>query len=137
MAKITFLTGTLAFIGLLFVLAIGNSPVIPQAEANQAEELERITVVAPRFTREREREPGGRMFEVTTVERSANVDFSDLDLSRTVDMYELEDRVKQAATRVCEELAEQYPDGEPATSVCIERAIADTMAQARLIASGM
>lgn len=122
----TLLTATLPA-ALLAALAAGPAPAIAQDQPN-AEELEAIMVVAPRITRQQQQ--GGRR-QVSAAEQTAQVDFSDLDLSRTVDMFTLEDRVKQAADRVCEELTELYPEGEPSTEVCVRRATDDAMAQVR------
>lgn len=60
-------------------------------------------------------------------EKSASVNFGDLDLTRTADLYTLEERVAVAAARVCEELAAEFPDGTPSTPVCTRRATDDAM----------
>ncbi len=125
MATPLWVTGALTS-ALIVGLSASATPVVaqPMTEA----ELERITVVAPRITHQRER--SGRV-EVTTAEKSAFVNFGDLDLTRTADLYRLEDRVIQAAERVCSELADLYPDGEPSINVCINRAIDDAMVLVR------
>ncbi|WP_310061165.1 UrcA family protein [Lysobacter niastensis] len=69
--------------------------------------------------------------EITVAEKKAQVSYSDLDLTRTADLYALEDRVGKAAAQVCDELAQEFPDGEPAVSVCTRRATDDAMAQLR------
>ena len=114
---------------LLMLTPFGSNPAVA-GEEEEAAELDRITVVAPRITRERTRERGGRV-EVITAEKTYYVDFDDLDLQRTVDLYRLEDRIAAAARQVCEELENQFPEGQPALSVCIQRAKDDAMAQAR------
>lgn len=98
-------------------------------------DLETITVVAPRITYQIKRE-GGSVIpkEVTIAEKSAIVTVSDLDLTRTADLYTLEERVAEAAARVCGELAQQFPDGTPNTPVCIRRATDDAMAQVQQVA---
>ncbi len=134
MTKFSLVTGIVLAAVLLTMLSPGKSPVIELAHADEEDREDRITVVAPRVTRERAR-PGSRT-RVETIERSAMVDFDDLDLQRTTDMFTLEARIQDAATRICEELAESYPQGQPSTAVCIQRAVDDAMADARLLARG-
>lgn len=93
-----------------------------------ATELGSITVIAPRITYKFQRDgAAATMVEVT--ERSAVVDFTDLDLTRTADLYQLETRIGEAAARVCRELETQYPNGSPSADVCTRRATDDAMAQ--------
>lgn len=89
-----------------------------------------VTVVAPRITYERDFRPGsGTPRQVRVAQQSAVVDVSDLDLTRIADMETLKTRVGAAAQRVCDELDELYPAGQPDTAVCIRRAREDAMAQ--------
>jgi UrcA family protein len=136
MTKFSLLTGLVLSIILLAMLSPGKSPVIESAYANEEGNDDRITVVAPRITRERARRGSGSLLQVESVEQTAVVDFTDLDLGRTADMFVLEDRIREAAAQICEELAQRYPQGQPATSVCVQRAVDDAMADARLIARG-
>ena len=99
----------------------------PSAIAQGARVMEEIVVVAPRITREREERVG--VARVLTVNRDEAVSLADLDLSRTADVRKLEQRIAEAAGRICEELANEYPFGEPSTPVCIRRAVDDAMAQ--------
>lgn len=91
-------------------------------EAMDEEVVDRIRVVAPRVIRTQTRV--GR-FNVETAERSEFVDFPDLDLTRTAHLFELQDRVKEAATEICNHLADMYPRGTPTTETCIRRAVDD------------
>lgn len=93
-----------------------------------ATELGSITVIAPRVTYKFQRD-GAAATMVELTERSAVVDFTDLDLTRTADLYQLETRVRDAAARVCRELETQYPAGSPTADVCTRRATDDAMAQ--------
>lgn len=97
------------------------------AMAESGRVIEEILVVAPRITREREERVG--VTRVLTVDRDEAVNLEDLDLSRTADVRKLEQRIAEAARRICEELADEYPFGQPNTPVCIRRAIDDAMAQ--------
>ncbi|QOC23434.1 UrcA family protein [Wenzhouxiangella sp. AB-CW3] len=132
MTRFILLTGTIMSMILMSLLASDQSSLIESAHADEEASVDRITVFAPRITRERSRR--GSMAHVEKMERTAVVDFSDLDLSRTADLFELEDRIHEAASTICEELAESYPQGQPATPVCIRRAVDDAMADARLLA---
>ena len=117
-------TGILCMV-LLMALAAA-SPAIAQTPS----ELETITVVAPRITYQVKRESGSVIpKEVTVAQQSAVVTFADLDLTRTADLYTLQERVDAAAAKVCAELAQQFPEGEPSTSTCARRATDDAMAQ--------
>jgi len=99
----------------------------PAAAGDRGQIIEEIIVVAPRITREREDRAG--QMRILMVERDERVDITDLDLSRTADMIELEKRVKTAARFICGELSREYPHGQPSTAVCIRRAIDDAMIQ--------
>lgn len=119
------------------MLAIGASaPAIAQTSATaEPTELEAITVVAPRITYKYQRERGSAVPQMVTIaEKSAQVSFADLDLTRSSDVYRLEERVNVAAGKVCEELAQQFPEGEPSTPVCTRRAVDDAMPLVRLAA---
>ena len=122
----------------LTILAATAAPAFAQQRATMPEErvtateLEKITVVAPRITYKVRRERGSAVpQEITVAEKSAVVEFADLDLTRSADLFTLEDRVNDAATKVCNELAEQFPEGEPSSMVCARRASDDAMARVR------
>lgn len=119
------------------MLAIGwSAPAVAQTTATaEPTELEAITVVAPRITYKYQRERGSAVPQMVTIaEKSAQVSFADLDLTRSSDVYKLEERVNVAAGKVCEELAQQFPEGEPSTPVCTRRAVDDAMPLVRLAA---
>ena len=132
MASTTFKTGA-APVALLLALSAAAIPVIAQTKAASTE-LDTVTVVAPRITYHVKREGGSAVpKEITVAEKKAQVSYSDLDLTRTVDLYALEDRIAKAAAQVCNELAQEFPDGEPSTAVCTRRATDDAMAQLRRV----
>ncbi len=85
-----------------------------------------MRVIAPRIVRER---VGAE--EVLSAEKQAVVSFSDIDITRTDGLFELEGRITDAATRLCDELAELIPRGHPRSSLCIRRAVDDAVAEAR------
>lgn len=121
---------------LALLVAVVAAPAAAQTgpqTTREPTELEAITVVAPRITYQGVRRERGSAIpkEVTIAEKSAQVSYADLDLSRSADLFTLEQRVEQAAARVCEELAQQFPEGEPSTAVCTKRAIDDAMPMVR------
>ena len=140
MASRSHATGTLS-VALLIALATGSPAIAqtpttptPATPATPATEMETITVVAPRITYQVRRERGSAIpKEVTVVEETALVNIGDLDLTRTSDLYTLEERITEAAARVCEGVAAQVPQGQPSTAVCTRRSIDDAMAQAQLL----
>ena len=118
----------------LLIAFSAGGPVTAQTTTTSTD-LNTVTVVAPRITYKIKREGGSAIpREITLAEKTALVTFGDLDLTRTADLYTLEGRVGAAAARVCEELAQDFPDGEPSTSVCTRRATDDAMAQLRTVA---
>jgi UrcA family protein len=131
MANRNVATGAIPMV-LLIALSIA-SPAIAQTPP-EPKQLETITVVAPRITYKVKRERGSLApTEVTVAEKSAKVTLGDLDLTRTADLYVLEDRIGKAAAQVCEDLAQQFPEGEPSVAVCTRRATDDAMAQLRQV----
>lgn len=110
------------------------------AQTPEPQSLETITVVAPRitYTIRRDRASGSAVPQrIEVAEKTALVSYADLDLARTADLYTLESRVDEAASRVCGELAQQFPEGEPSTAVCARRAADDAMAHVRSMARAM
>ena len=129
MASTTLRTGA-APVALLLALSAAI-PAIAQTKATSTE-LDTVTVVAPRITYHVKREGGSAVpKEIMVAEKKAQVSYSDLDLTRTADLYTLEDRIGKAAAKVCDELAQEFPDGEPTAAVCTRRATDDAMAQRR------
>lgn len=128
-----FRPGTATATSMALLIALSSAlPAMAQTRTQEPTELEAISVVAPRITYKTVRERGSVLPVFQTIaEKSARVNVSDLDLTRTSDLYRLEGRVNEAAARVCDELAREFPDGEPSTPVCTRRAAEDAMAQVR------
>ena len=124
MARSTFTVG-LTCMALLGALSISHTPLF--AEQGEEAVIYEIIVTAPRLTREHERRLGAG--KVVLVERDEIVNIADLDLKKSADVIELENRIEAAATLICQELAREYPFGEPRTQVCIRRAITDARVQ--------
>ncbi len=101
---------------------------VAEVTDEDARPIDWIVVVAPRIRQERDRLGTGR---VTTISRDIRVDFTDLDLTRTADLYALEARVNEAAEEVCADLADLFPGSQPSVAVCIRRAVEDAMVQVR------
>ena len=138
MASRSHATGALS-VALLIALATGSTaiaqtPTTPTTATTPTTEMETITVVAPRITYQVRRERGSAVpREVTVVEQTALVKLGDLDLTRTADLYTLEERITAAAAEVCQAVAAQVPEGQPSTQICTQRAIDDAMAEAQMI----
>jgi UrcA family protein len=124
MATKTWIAGA-ASAALLIGLSAGQ--VTAQAD-EQAAMVDTITVVAPRISQERQHHG---VSTVVVMKRDAFVSFADLDLSRVADLEKLESRVDAAARRLCEELAEMSPFGEPNMALCIRRAVNAARSQVR------
>jgi len=108
---------------------------VTEGQAQQPTELETVTVLAPRVTYRTTR-AGDSVLPTTLeiAEKTATVNYGDLDLTRTADLYTLEERVAEAAARICEQLADQFPDGTPSTPDCTRRATDDAMTRVRMTA---
>ena len=110
----------LAATGLVFKTA----PAIAQ---QAAEELEEIVVEAPivRHVVARTTTPGGAKIE--TIGLSRRVSYADLDLSKHVDVIELETRIKSTAKESCEKLDDMFPlvkpSGRQEIRRCTDKAI--------------
>lgn len=119
-----FVTGA-GFAALLIGVSAAGSAV-----AQEPTDLNTITVLAPRITYQTTRDRESAIpKKLEIAQKSAMVDYGDLDLTRTADLYTLKGRVEAAATRICGELTELFPDGTPSTTVCTRRATDDAMAQ--------
>lgn len=106
-----------------------------QAPANQTPTIEGVIVVAPRVTYQTERRrydrSDGSVLPYEITEATETVSTQGLDLNRTADLFVLEERIETAAKRICNQLQQKYPEGEPTMDVCVNRAVQDAMSQAR------
>lgn len=121
------MTGKIVASGATLVLLVASGASAAQAQS-AVPELKPVTVTAPQIVYRRvfdNRDYG----YVEETSMSIAVDYGDLDLARVADVRELEGRVSKAATTICEELAEQIPNGRPSPSVCVKRATADALVQ--------
>src|ERR1700754_1540206 len=85
------------------------TPISSATAQTTYETQERITVFAPHV----QRHTIGRSTIGASIEElslSHAVDYSDLDLSRWADVQMLDDRIRQSAYAVCDELDRQYPE---------------------------
>ena len=121
----TIIVALAAIIGVLIASAITGMPATAEETAD-TRDLEVIRVIAPRIVRERV-----GFDEVLSAEKQAVVSFADIDITRTDGFFELEERIIDAATRLCDELAELLPRGHPRRSLCIRRAVDDAVDEAR------
>ena len=111
------------------LLAVGvcATPAIAQTPT----ELETIRVIAPSISYRKEQQTGSALPPSVVAEKSALVQFGDLDLKLPGDQRVLNERIATAAQGLCEELEQQMPTGSPSTLACTDKAIEDTQAQVR------
>lgn len=106
-----------------------------QDRAAQPTVLEGVIVVAPRITysteRRRDDPTDGSVLPYEVVNATETVPLQGLDLTRSRDVFALEERVEAAANRVCSQLEQKYPEGEPSKDVCVKRAVDDARARVR------
>ena len=118
------LTKSLTIPAVFATMAAIQAPV----QAQDAKPMGVIEVTAPRVTGD-ERPLGEGMTQV--ISKKAVVKTKSLDLERSSHMVVLEGRVRNVAEELCETLEEEAPFGQPSTSVCIERAVTDTMSRVK------
>ncbi len=121
------LTRLVTSIATVCLIALGQVPAFAAEK-----KLEEITVMAPRITSEQRTSPP--YGKTIVANKSARVDISDLDISRTADMNEVRNRVEEAAQRICKQLSDELPFGQPDTPECVRRAVSDAMAQVEEVA---
>lgn len=112
------------------VVLAALAPLTALAQDARPPMLEGVTVVAPRITfdtQQQRRASGGSALPVEVTEATEVVSTDGLDLTRTADLFALETRIADAATRVCSALERKYPQGEPRREVCVDRATEDAM----------
>jgi UrcA family protein len=128
MTRNTLMTGAVSM-ALLIGVSVSATPAAADPAVNGAA-VDTITTVAPRITREHPAQGHGVATAVVT-RQDAFVTVTDLDLTRADHVALLDDRVEEAARRLCAELAELAPFGQPRTPTCIRRAINSAQAQVR------
>lgn len=109
-------------------VAICSTPAIAQDDEPT---LEEIIVEAPWLI---EREVVGRSSVGAPIEEislTRRVDFSDLDLTQTADVGELENRIDEIARDSCAKLEELFPlsTTQQDSRTCVDDAVDDAMAQ--------
>jgi UrcA family protein len=118
--------------------AVAQTQAKAQARAAKPPMIEGIIVLAPRITYETDRRVNDRTdrsilpYQIT--EATETVPVAGLDLSRSRDVFLLEERIEAAAKRVCAKLEQKYPRGEPRMDVCVERAVDDAWERVRNMA---
>jgi UrcA family protein len=100
-----------------------------------AQPLEEIVVEGSPIVKERKSDPGSPPPLYYNVVMSSRVSYADLDLAKPADVATLERRIKEAANYVCDKLGKAYPDSEPDTKECAQRAANKALAEARKVAA--
>ncbi len=108
-------------------LALGSGSAVAQQSGTADKPIEEIVVVAPRVVAQREHLPFGR----EQINISYAVSYADLDLRKTEDSRELQNRIREAADDICEQLESLAPHGAPSRSGCVREATQKAMADAK------
>lgn len=104
-------------------LAVSGGAALAQ---DQNDAVEEIVIEAPTVVR-RTVMLGRESYELTEFMRE--VEYSDLDLTKTRDVTKLEERIQATAEAVCQELADMFPPLDRPEPSCIRNAVASAREQ--------
>jgi UrcA family protein len=93
-----------------------------------AQQQSEVEVVAPHV--ERTTQPGPMGTKVPAMSIDYKVSYADLNLATHSGAVELEKRIKESATKACEQLAKLYPETTEGNPPCVEGAVKSAMAKA-------
>ena len=93
-----------------------------------AQQMSEVVVEAPHM--EKTTQPGALGLKMPAMAISYRVGYSDLNLATHSGAVELEKRVKESATKACEQLTKLYPETTEGNPPCVQGAIKNAMAQA-------
>ena len=95
--------------------------------ASLAQQIPEVVVEAPHVEKTTQGGPmGQRLPAVSIVYR---VNYSDLNLGTHSGAVELEKRIKDTATKACQQLARLYPESTEGETGCVQGAVKSSMAQ--------
>jgi UrcA family protein len=86
-----------------------------------------VTVAVPRVVKSDAGRPGAP-YDVTL---TGHVSYADLDLAKTADAAALEQRVRDKALAICEQIGKDYPAATPSRAECAKLAADRAMVQVR------
>jgi UrcA family protein len=122
-SKIGTLQFALATLGALLVSATSLAQPMPQ-----------VIVEVPHIEKSTQTGPAGHRNETLSI--VYKVDYTDLNLATHSGAVELQNRIKDSATRACQQLAKLYPETTEGDTPCVQGAIRGAMVQAnKLIAA--
>ena len=124
-------------LALVAATSLGVSMALGMSATSLAQEEDTLDVIIVQAPIQIERSvdraaSSGSVVETEIVELTRKVNFEDLDLSRSADVKELEERIRQVAEDSCQRLAEMFPfDDSSIQGVkrCARRAIEDALEQ--------
>jgi UrcA family protein len=93
-----------------------------------AQQTAEVIVEAPRVEKTTQPGPMGRPMPALSIVYRVN--YSDLNLATHSGAVELEKRVKDSATKACDQLAKLYPETTEGATGCVQGAVKNAMAQA-------
>lgn len=105
--------------------AVGSLAVGAAALAQQPAE---VVVEAPHVEKTTQTGPMGRSMPALSIVYRVN--YSDLNLATHSGAVELENRIKDSATKACSQLAKLYPETIEGEPPCVQGAVKKAMAQA-------
>lgn len=93
-----------------------------------AQQLPEVIVEAPHLEKTTLTGPMGRKMPAMSI--SYRLNYGDLNLATHSGAVELEKRIKETATKACEQLRKLYPDSIEGNPPCVEGAVKAAMVQA-------
>jgi UrcA family protein len=94
-----------------------------------AQQRSEVDVVAPHV--EKTTQVGAMGNKVQAMSIEYKVSYADLNLGTHSGAVELERRIKESATKACDQLAKLYPETTEGNPPCVEGAVKNAMAQAK------
>ena len=93
-----------------------------------AQQLPEVIVEAPHVEKTTQTGPMGRKIPAMSI--SYRVNYADLNLATHSGAVELEKRIKESATKACDQLRKLYPETIEGNPPCVDGAVKAAMAQA-------
>jgi UrcA family protein len=109
-------------------LAFATIGCLAMGGASLAQQATEVTVEAPHV--EKTTQPGAMGKRIPTLSIVYKVSYADLNLGTHSGAVELEKRIKESATKACDQLAKLYPETTETSSGCVQGAMKNAMAQA-------
>jgi UrcA family protein len=113
-------------------IALGTIGALLVGEICAAQETPVVIVEVPHVEKSTQTGSMGRKEALSIVYK---VDYSDLNLGTHSGAVELQKRIKDSASRACQELAKLFPDSSEGETPCVQGAVKNAMVQANKLIS--